>query len=264
MRKNKPIIGIPCWQERSQKFGNLPSYSINQRYIHAVYQAGAVPIIIPTHQTSDRLQPILYQIDGLLLVGGEDIDPQNYIDGNITNQHCLMVDSDRDYTELTLAKIAIDRGIPIMGICRGMQILNVACGGTLYQDLTNQEFNLNKHDYFFPTYQRNRLSHSIQIDANSFVGRLFGTVSTVNSLHHQGIKRLGENLHASAYSDDGLIEAIEIPSHPFALGVQWHPEELVDIVPANEHLFKEFVLAINHRARTMVQSAKGVIFDCTP
>jgi putative glutamine amidotransferase len=142
--------------------------------------------------------------------------------------------------------------MPILGVCRGAQVINVACGGTLYQDLHSQRPDFAKHDYFPPNYERFRISHSIQIEADSRLAHALGSVHEVNSMHHQGIEQLGEGLRAVAVTDDGLVEAVEVPELPFVVGVQWHPEELARTDQLSSSLFYDFVLAASNGWREEV------------
>jgi putative glutamine amidotransferase len=133
--------------------------------------------------------------------------------------------------------------MPILGVCRGVQVINVACGGTLYQDLHSQRPDLAKHDYFPPKFERFRIVHHVAVAADSLLARALGESHEVNSMHHQGIATLGKGLAAVAVAEDGLVEAVEMPGLPFVLGVQWHPEELAKTDPHSGSLFYEFVRA---------------------
>jgi putative glutamine amidotransferase len=133
--------------------------------------------------------------------------------------------------------------MPVLGVCRGAQVINVACGGTLYQDLHSERPDFAKHDYFPPNYERFRISHGLKIKADSRLAHALGTGHEVNSMHHQGIDRLGIGLRAVAVTDDGLVEAVEVPELPYFVGVQWHPEELARTDPHSSSLFYDFVCA---------------------
>jgi putative glutamine amidotransferase len=144
---------------------------------------------------------------------------------------------------LLLAEWALAAGMPLLGVCRGIQVMNVVCGGTLYQDLHSERPDLLKHDYFPPKFERFRIVHRIDIEPDSLLARALGGVHEVNSMHHQGLADLGEGLRVVARAEDGLVEAVELPPLPFAVGVQWHPEELAKTDQHSSSLFEEFVRA---------------------
>ena len=159
------------------------------------------------------------------------------------HEKCGRIDEARDAVELTLARWALADGLPVFGICRGIQVLNVAAGGTLYQDIASQVPGSLKHDYW-PGHPRNLLTHQVTVNNDSHLAAILsGAEVAVNSLHHQAVKDLAPNFMVVARSPDGLIEAIEGHGHPFALGVQWHPEGLVEDAPPMRRLFEEFVSA---------------------
>jgi putative glutamine amidotransferase len=214
---------------------------MNQTYVRTLENLGALPVLIPLQMSEATLRGIFERLDGLLLPGGEDMDPSTYR----AERHPQLgaTDKERDRTELLLTEWALTEGMPVLGVCRGAQVINVACGGTLYQDLHSQRPDLAKHDYFPPNYERFRISHSITVEADSRLAQALGTVHEVNSMHHQGIDRVGEGLRAVAVTDDGLVEAVEVPELPFVVGVQWHPEELARTDQHSSSLFYDFVNA---------------------
>ena len=167
--------------------------------------------------------------------------PRHY--GEAIYEKCGQIDAARDTVELTLARWALAEGLPVLGLCRGIQVLNVAAGGTLYQDIASQVPGSLKHD-FWPDHPRNYLAHQVTVNGDSHLAAIFsqGQVA-VNSSHHQAVKDLAPNFRAVAWAPDGVIEAIEGHDHPFALGVQWHPEDLVDDAPHMRRLFEDFVSA---------------------
>jgi putative glutamine amidotransferase len=177
----------------------------------------------------------------LLLPGGEDVDPAFY--GEARHEKCGRVSLDRDETELALARWAMEEGKPLFAICRGIQVLNVAQGGSLYQDIQTQVPGTDKHDWY-PDHPRDRQSHTLEIVPRTRLAQLSGTTSLpVNSLHHQAIKEAAPGLVVVAHAEDGIVEAVEAPDHPFALGVQWHPEELASRDARAQRLFDAFVEA---------------------
>lgn len=237
----KPMIGMPCARDKSPRYYGLPIFIQNTTYLRAVTDAGAAPIIIPLQLDEATLRVIYDSLDGIFLPGGEDLDPERYGE----DQHELLgaIDPERDRTELMLARWALDDGKPLLAICRGMQLLNVVNGGSLYQDIRALRDGSEKHDYFPPQFERVRISHEVQIQPDSRLSRIYGPTTLVNSMHHQSIKTLGRGCHAIAWATDGVVEALEVNGHPFALGVQWHPEELATHLHdgSSRDLFADFV-----------------------
>lgn len=249
MQPVQAVIGIPT-QTQEASATTPRAWVMSQQYVHTLTRFGGIPWLIPALQGDHTtLRAIYEQMDGLFLAGGLDIDPSAY--GEARHHLCGESDPARDDVELTLARWAIEDRKPILAICRGFQIINVAMGGTLYQDLSFQYPQAIKHDYFPTRYARDLLSHSIETVPGTRLHRLFGVPRLkVNSMHHQGIKTLGRGLVPSAYAPDGLIEAIESADDHFLIGVQWHPEELVETDPRMRRLFTRFVqAAAEYRAR---------------
>jgi putative glutamine amidotransferase len=224
------------------------SWVMGQKYVRALTAAGGVPWVIPLIQgDEDTLRAIYERLDGLFLTGGVDVDPENYHEPR--HRLCGRTDLPRDWAELALLRWAVADGKPVFGVCRGIQVLNVALGGTLYQDLHFQLPQGIKHDYF-PThggYTRDLLVHDVTVAPNSRLGRILGGPAvSVNSMHHQGIKDLAGPLRATAHAPDGLVEGVEGANGQFLLGVQWHPEELTESSPPMWALFTAFVEAAAH------------------
>lgn len=237
----RPLIGVPTGREKSQRFFGLPLYIMNQTYVRVLENRGALPVMIPLQMSEQTLRGIFERLDGLFLPGGEDLDPSAY--GQERHPQLGAPDQERDRTELLLTRWALQEGMPLLGVCRGIQVINVVCGGTLYQDLPSQRGDLAKHDYFPPTFERFRISHQVTIEPDSRLARALGTTHEVNSMHHQGIDVLGQGLRIVARAEDGLPEAVEVPPLPFAVGVQWHPEELAKTNQLSGSLFAEFLRA---------------------
>lgn len=237
----RPLIGVTMGREKSQRFFGLNLFIMNQTYVRTLEQLGALPVMIPLHMTEATLRGIFERLDGLFLPGGEDIDPANYG----AERHDLLgaTDKERDRTELLLTRWAVERGMPVLGVCRGAQMINVACGGSLYQDILSDRPDLAKHDYFPPSFERYRISHPIDIEADSRLAHALGQIHEVNSMHHQGLDRIGYGLRVVARADDGLPEAVEAPALPYVVGVQWHPEELAKTDQMSANLFYDFVRA---------------------
>jgi putative glutamine amidotransferase len=197
--------------------------------------------MIPLNMAEATLYGTFSRLDGLFLPGGEDIDPANY--GH--DRHPLLgaTDKERDRTELLLTRWALAEGMPVLGVCRGVQMINVACGGTLTQDLHSENADLEKHDYFPPSFERYRISHRVDVAGDSRLAHALGQVHEVNSMHHQGIDRVGYGLRVVATAEDGLPEALEAPDLPYVVGVQWHPEELAKTDQMSANIFYNFVHA---------------------
>ena len=242
-----PVIGLTSITIPSKAEYRPPRVGQNQTYIQAALRAGAAPLLIP-HMTDHRLLRTLYdRLDGLLLPGGEDVAPAHYRE--LAHEKCGTPSLERDETELMLARWAVGEGKPLLAICRGIQVLNVALGGSLYQDIQAQIPGAAKHDWY-PGHPRNLRAHGVACTPGSRLAGLIGTPSLeVNSLHHQALKKLAPDLEITARAPDGIVEAVEVPSHPFALGVQWHPEELAAEDAQAQGLFDALVEASQAWAR---------------
>lgn len=233
----RPLIGVPCLAGIGGK-SNGPIYYNNRSYIHAVERAGGVPVLIPVLDNLSGLDTLLPRLDGLLLSGGIDIDPRYYHE----EPHPLLGETNPhlDELELTLTKWALQHDLPMMGICRGMQLINVALGGTLYQDLNAEYSGCLRHANW--DLARNKVVHQMSIKPGSIMEKVLATSELgVNSLHHQAVKKLGKGIVLSGFSEDGLPEALEVPSQRFVLAVQCHPEELYSDDPSWARYFEAFI-----------------------
>lgn len=223
MSKSKPIIAVTAG--KGLPVNNQTMVSLKDEYVTAITRNGGIPLLVPTGMDVDTIPDLLVRVDGVLLTGGSDLDPQLF--GGGINHNVYGIDPARDAFEIAVVKHMVESGKPFLGICRGIQVMNVALGGTLYLDIADELPIALKHDYFTPTYRPDKLSHPVSVEDGSLLAGLVGTVPfKVNSRHHQAIKILGHNLKVTAFAKDGIIEGVELPSHPFALGVQWHPESL--------------------------------------
>ena len=240
----RPIIGIATQTLEAQPPCLPLCWVMGQRYVRALTAAGGVPWLIPLlTDDADTLRSIYDHLDGIFLTGGVDIDPGLY--GEERHPTCDRGDAARDWTELCLIRWALADGKPMFGVCRGVQALNVACGGSLYQDVAEQYASAIKHDYFANgVYRRDYLAHPVEVRPGSRLGRLLGAERVqVNSMHHQGVKALAPDLAAVAFAPDGLVEGVERPGDAFVIGVQWHPEELAEAHAPMRRLFTAFITA---------------------
>ncbi len=212
-----------------------PHAALKQEYLDAVVAQGAAPLVI-TPDAAAAAAAVTARIDGLLLVGGADVDPARY--GETPLNDSVSPGPARDALELALLASVQTRGLPILSICRGHQLLNVSRGGTLWQDLPAQRPDALRHGQCGPP---DADGHEVRVAPGSLLHRIVGAERlAANSFHHQSVRRLGRGLQASAWSADGMVEALEDPAQRFVLGVQWHPEELL-ARPPHRALFQAFV-----------------------
>jgi len=243
-----PIIGITTSHSTTET--GLPQVGIPEAYVRAVAQAGAVPVLIPLGLDEEAQSGLLSKLDGILFSGGGDVHPRRY--GEELEPLVNSIDEDRDQVEIDLLRKSIKIGMPFFGICRGLQVINVALGGSLYADILASRPEALKHDRY-PEHPRNYLAHTVRIDGAAYLARILGEAQAeVNSMHHQGIHQLASGLVPTAFAADGIIEAFELPEHPFGLAVQWHPEWLQEHAPMRR-LFRAFVQAANGRDTLKVQ-----------
>jgi putative glutamine amidotransferase len=242
--RHGPVIGIATQTVEAVPGELPPGWAMGQCYVRVLVGVGALPWLIPLlHGNEMTLRAIYDRLDGVFLTGGADIDPTAY--GEERHPSCQHTDPARDWTELRLIRWALADHKPLFGICRGIQAINVACGGSLYQDVGEQLPHAIKHNYSPTTDHtaRDYLAHPVRLASGSRVGRLLGIEQIeVNSMHHQGIKGLAPGLTATAFAPDGLVESIERTDNCFQIGVQWHPEEMAESHPMRR-LFSAFVEA---------------------
>jgi putative glutamine amidotransferase len=213
----KPLIGITSYAlEASWAAWKLPAALIPLSYVESVERAGGRPLIVPP--VEDAVEETLDALDGLILSGGADIGPEVY--GADAHPETAMVQPERDRAEIALLEAALAREMPVLAICRGMQLLNIVHGGDLHQHLPELVGN-ERHREVPGTFS----VHDVRISRDSKTGEILGERTAVHSSHHQGVDRVGEDLAVVGWAEDGSVEAIEDPAHRFALGVLWHPEE---------------------------------------
>jgi putative glutamine amidotransferase len=217
--------------------GDTSRVRLTAAYVTALESAGLIPLIVPPLSSASAAAAIMDSVSGLVLTGGEDVDPARY--GEKRNEKVRYVNAARDTTEVALIEAAKARGKPVLAICRGIQILNVALGGTLVQDIPSQCDTSIAHDEDSP---RDTRTHEISVEPGSLIARAVGTEHlTVNSFHHQSVKRVADGMRVTARAPDGVIEGLESTGDWWVMAVQWHPEEMTDSPdPWDRGLFKAF------------------------
>lgn len=231
----KPIIGITTFE--SEEVGY---HRIKSNYMNSVFLAGGIPVNIPIILDESNYDNYLDILDGIIFTGGIDVSPLTYNENPL--KEINLISSIRDKYEMGLFKRAYERKLPILGICRGLQITNVVLGGSLYQDINVQVPGVLGHQP--KGISNDEFYHSINIKKDTRLYNIFETEKIfVNSLHHQSIKELGKGLIISALSEDGIIEAIESTDDRFLMGVQFHPEDFVKRYPEFLNIFKELIQA---------------------
>ncbi|MBE7720976.1 gamma-glutamyl-gamma-aminobutyrate hydrolase family protein [Lacrimispora indolis] len=232
----KPLIGLtPAHDIESGDVKARPTY------MRALKAAGAIPVIMPLDASEEDLKQLSQELDGFLFTGGPDVHP--FLFGEETQEHCGNVSPARDQMEISLLPMIMELRKPVLGICRGIQVLNIALGGNIWQDIPSQV----KRDFplaHSQPFHYDMPCHTVSLTKGSLLARISGCSSLkVNSMHHQAVKDIAPGLIASAYSTDHLIEALEMPGYPFFIGVQWHPEYLWEKNEEAFRLFQTFVEA---------------------
>lgn len=237
MNRRSPLIGVST----SITVAASPERAyVNSTYLHAVQQAGGVPVPLPPQLSAASLQRLGAELDGLLLTGGGDVDPALW--GEAPHPKLYDVAPSRDTLETSVLHLALGRSLPVLAVCRGLQVLNVALGGTLYQDVATEPGTQLLHSQKEP---RDQPTHKVKVASGSRLAETLGADEIeVNSMHHQAIHRLGRGLTAVAWAPDQLVEGAEWDDPArFVLGVQWHPEELVGHSEPARRLFSALVAA---------------------
>ena len=238
---SQPLIALIATRQTHLK--RAPTYEIPKAYLDAILTAGGLPILLPTSLPITTLPELVNRFDGFVLSGGGDVDPALY--GGHLNATVHSIDPERDAFERALIPLVLQADKPLLAICRGVQILNVALGGSLYEDIPSALPAALRHDWY-PDIPRDYLAHTVEIEQGSRLAEILGTRKLrTNSLHHQAIRQPAPALEVVAYAEDGVIEAVELPRKRFAIGVQWHPECLPE-EPAMQKLFLEFVNAAHN------------------
>jgi len=239
----RPLIGITTAEtEESGK----PYHRSYARNAWAIADAGGLPVYIPTGLTEDALRELYERLDAVLLPGGPDVDPEYY--GAARHPETKIIDDARDTLELTLARWTLADDRPLFGICRGHQVMNVAFGGTLIQDIPSEVETDLPHETP-STLPRATIRHDVAIAPESRLASILGTTHVgVNSLHHQSVERPAPGVLVTGYSPDGVVESLEVPDKRFVLSVQWHPEDLYPNDEGMKRLFESFIDAAREYA----------------
>lgn len=238
MRLVKPRILIPTPiqdQERRR-------YALGKNYVRSLIACGAVPILLPTSLDLAEWRELYAGADGVLLSGGGDVDPRSF--GEEKHAATGDVDAERDQVEIALAQWALEDDRPLFAICRGVQVMNVALGGTLIQDIPSQHDTRIEHRGHAVGAAREQVLHEVCIEPGSRIAEVFGPGNVgVNSFHHQALKAVGEGLIVTSRAPDGIVESVERRDRRYYLGVQWHPEEMTADRDDMHALFASFVAA---------------------
>jgi len=231
---SRPIIGITLDSEQPGGYSKFPWYAVRENYCGAIAKAGGLPVPLP-HEP-DIAESYLDTIDALVITGGAfDVDPALFGDNT---RHATIVTKDRRTEfELAITRGALDRDMPVLGICGGQQLLNVVLGGTLIQHIPDEIKDALAHEQPNP---RDEPGHEVTVTPGTLLHRITGTATmSVNSAHHQAVRTVGKGIVIDAVAPDGVIEGIELPGRRFCLGVQWHPEFAID--PADTKIFDAFI-----------------------
>lgn len=249
----KPIIGItPSAQTDTLAHGTFRRYILSSPYVRAIEAAGGIPLILPPQR--DNVESLTQVIDGLLLSGGADIDPARYGE-SVVHPETYGIDDERDRFELDIFDAMLQREKPVFGICRGIQVINVALGGTLIQDVASQHSGAAEvgHRQHERGLEDSAIGHVVSVTEPDILPILRNGQVGVNSFHHQAIRDLAPSLIAAAYSPDGLVEAVAMAERPSVFAVQWHPELMFE--RHQQHLLGFIRLVDAAAARSLVMHA---------
>ncbi len=232
---SKPIIGVTLDSEPAGGYSKFPWYAVRENYCDSIVDAGGMPVLLP--HDPDQVEPYLGMINGLIVTGGAfDVDPALFGDSS-RHEAVTTIKEKRTRFELAITGQAIDRGLPVLGICGGQQLLNVVLGGTLIQHISDEVDNALDHEQPNP---RDEPGHIVKITPGTLLHQITGCEEmSVNSAHHQAVKKSGLGVVVDAVAPDGVVEGIELPAMRFCLGVQWHPEFTID--PGDSMIFAALI-----------------------
>lgn len=249
----KPLIGVTSGEILNLKKPWAPlTYGQCYTYIDAVVRAGGAPVILPITEDTTALRRVYDTLDGILFAGGNDIDPLRYgAKPRLTDNEMHAVSTRRDAVEMEMIRWALADDKPMLCICRGLQLLNIARGGTLFQDIAEEMTDAQNHDLSYNKKDGTYLAHQLAVTSSSRLSEIVGPAVAANTHHHQSIKDVGEGLEVTAHAEDGVIEAVELPDARFALGVQCHPEEITEVEPKWQKLFDAFVQSCQTKVKSI-------------
>lgn len=236
----KPLIGVtPQYDVDTRRI------KVEESYFTSIKSAGGIPVLLPLHNQVADLLSLLKHLDGILFSGGPDVHPKFFQEETIPE--CRNIIIERDELEINLLPMAMELRLPVLGICRGIQVMNIALGGDIYQDIDAQA---NLH-HFVSHYQKAKGTvpvHKVNVEPHTLLSEICNKNEMwVNSFHHQGVRNVAAGLSVAAKSNDGLVEAITKEDYPFFLAIQWHPEEMFTTDEISRKIFSEFIIAASVR-----------------
>ena len=244
----RPVVGVTGWPATvAEGFIDVPVQAVPEGYLEMLGAAGLAALLIPVSGPADSAADLLDRVDGLLLTGGGDVAPQEYAAQQ--RPQTSGINARRDAVEIELVRLACRRGLPILAVCRGIQLLNVALGGTLIQDLPTGDPPRQGH---MALQSWNGAAHQVLVEPGTLLHRLLGPEVSVNSLHHQAVETVAPGLRVAARAPDGVIEAVEDGGTRFVVGLQWHPE-MLGSDHASFAVFRQFAVAITEGVSSAVR-----------